>query len=149
LVGMFPMPVAGEPPPETTRLRVLVSTVLCEAPVHAADDLLRGEGFSDLQYVQHALGRGPYQRLASGEVDLATVTSMGGVLRVEAGDPVVMLAGYHAGCFEPFGDDRVHAIRDLKGKVAVVQQIGTTPHAPIARRATLLGLNPQEARRGA
>jgi NitT/TauT family transport system substrate-binding protein len=144
LVGMFPMPVAGEPPPETTRLRVLVSTVLCEAPVHAADDLLRGEGFSDLQYVQHALGRGPYQRLASGEVDLATVTSMGGVLRVEAGDPVVMLAGYHAGCFELFGNDRVHAIRDLKGKVAVVQQIGTTPHALIASMASYVGLDPQK-----
>jgi len=49
-------------------------------------------------------------------VDLATFTSVGGVKRVEAGDPVVILAGYHAGCFELFGNDRVHAIRDLKAR---------------------------------
>jgi NitT/TauT family transport system substrate-binding protein len=62
--------------------------------------------------VKHAVGPPLWERVASGEVDLATFTSVGGVKRIEAGDPVVILGGYHAGCFELFGNDRVHAIRD-------------------------------------
>jgi len=39
---------------------------------------------------------------------------------VDAGDPVVILAGGHIGCFELFGTDRVHTISDLKGKTVGV-----------------------------
>jgi hypothetical protein len=35
---------------------------------------------------------------------------------LDAGDPVVILAGSHIGCFELFGTDRVRSIRDLKGR---------------------------------
>jgi NitT/TauT family transport system substrate-binding protein len=45
------------------------------------------------------------------------------IIRVEAGDPIVILGGLHIGCFELFGTDRVRTIRDLKGKTVAVLEI--------------------------
>jgi NitT/TauT family transport system substrate-binding protein len=39
---------------------------------------------------------------------------------MDSGEPITLLAGVHAGCFELFGMDRVRAIRDLKGKTVAV-----------------------------
>src|SRR5262249_23598058 len=62
-----------EPPPETTRLRVHHSLSLCLAPQYVAEDLLRAEGFTDVQYVRPygATAAGVYQALESGEADIA------------------------------------------------------------------------------
>ena len=38
------------------------------------------------------------------------------IMGLEAGDPAIILAGGHVGCFELVGTDRVQSIRDLKGK---------------------------------
>ena len=41
------------------------------------------------------------------------------------GAPVVGLSGLHAGCIEVFANDRVPALRDLKGKkVAILRKGG-------------------------
>jgi hypothetical protein len=43
-----------------------------------------------------------------------------GIIQMDSGEPITLLAGVHAGCFELFGMDRVRAIRDLKGKTVAV-----------------------------
>ena len=48
LLGRASRPVAAEPPPETTRLRVHHSLSLCLAPQYVAEELLRGEGFTEM-----------------------------------------------------------------------------------------------------
>ena len=53
-LGVRPLPVAAEPPPETTRLRLLRAPSICWAPQYIADDLLRAEGFTDITYVEMA-----------------------------------------------------------------------------------------------
>jgi NitT/TauT family transport system substrate-binding protein len=143
LLGLRPRPVAAEPPPETTRLRMMQSPGLCEAPVQVAEELLRGEGFSDIQYVR-ASGTATYEKINAGEIDLGLHTALQGVRRIEAGDPVVLLAGVHVGCFDLMGHERVRAIRDLKGKVVVVPWLGGTPHMLIASMAAYVGLDPQQ-----
>ena len=50
------------------------------------------------------------------------------ILQIEAGDPVVMLAGAHVGCFELFGTDQIHAIRDLKGTTVAIPEVGAPGH---------------------
>jgi len=65
------------------------------------------------------------------------------ILRVEAGDPIVAVAGAHVGCFELFGTDRVHIIRDLKGKTVAVQELGSSQHAFLASMAAYVGLDPR------
>jgi NitT/TauT family transport system substrate-binding protein len=143
LLGLQPRPVVAEPPPETTRLRVLQATALCEAPVQVAEELLRGEGFSDVQHVW-APGTAGYEKIASGEIDLGLMSTSPVVRRIEAGDPLVLLAGIHVGCFELFGHERVRTIRDLKGKVVAVAYLGGTAHLLIASMAAYVGLDPQQ-----
>jgi len=55
LLGVTPEAIAAEPPPETTKLRLGLVPSICVAPQYVAEDLLRSEGFTDIQYV----GAGP------------------------------------------------------------------------------------------
>jgi NitT/TauT family transport system substrate-binding protein len=47
---------------------------------------------------------------------------------MDAGMPVVMLAGVHSGCYELIGNERVHAIRDIKGKTVAIYNFGLGDH---------------------
>ena len=62
------------------------------------------------------------------------------VIRLDAGDPIVILAGGHIGCFELFGTDRVRAVRDLKGKTVAVPDLRAGPITFIASMAAYVGL---------
>ena len=48
------------------------------------------------------------------------------------------------GCFELFATDRVHAIRDLKGKTVAVRHLGSPAHVFLASMAAYVGLDPQK-----
>src|SRR5262249_10895893 len=50
LLGWHPRPVAAEPPPETTKIRLFEAWPPCLAPTWVAQDLLYSEGFTDVQY---------------------------------------------------------------------------------------------------
>src|SRR5207245_2690859 len=69
LLGLSPGLAAAEPPPETTKLRLVQSPAICISPLYVAEDLLQSEGFSDVQYVRMA-GNLFTQILAAGEVDM-------------------------------------------------------------------------------
>jgi NitT/TauT family transport system substrate-binding protein len=141
LLGLKLEPVAAEPPPETTTIR-LVQTPgdLCMAPQYVAEQLLRDEGFTEVQYIKKDGGRGFEVALASGEADINMCFAPDAVIRLDAGDPIVILAGGHIGCFELFGSDRVRAVRDLKGKTVAVPELRTGPITFIASMAAYVGL---------
>jgi NitT/TauT family transport system substrate-binding protein len=109
-----------------------------------AEELLRGEGFTEVQYVKHDSVAYTETALASGEVDLNPVFSGPFLLRLEAGDPLVMLAGMHVGCLELVGTERVRAIRDLKGKTVAVNGLGGPDHVFLASIAAYIGLAPRK-----
>ena len=46
--------LAAEAPPETTTIRLASTTGICFAPLDVAEELLRAEGFTDVQYVKAA-----------------------------------------------------------------------------------------------
>jgi NitT/TauT family transport system substrate-binding protein len=141
LLGLKPDPVAAEPPPETTTLKLCQSPSLCWAPQYAAEELLRSEGFTDVQYVKGDV----VSALASGEADLSMGYAATTILQLDAGDPVVILAGGHVGCFELFGTERVRTIRDLKGKTVAVFALGrTTPYVFLASMLAYVGLDPRK-----
>jgi NitT/TauT family transport system substrate-binding protein len=52
LLGVHPMLAGAEPPPETTKLRLIRSTGMCWAPQYAAEELLRAEGFTDVSSIR-------------------------------------------------------------------------------------------------
>ena len=65
-LGIRARPVAAEPPPETTRIRLTKGIAgICSAPQWVAEELLRGEGFSDVQYVETSGPIESYKALAS------------------------------------------------------------------------------------
>ena len=68
--------------------------------------------------------RGVAQRLGAGEVDMAMNFIGPLLMRLDALDPIVMLAGGHVGCFELIGSERIRSIRDVKGKrVALADRV--------------------------
>jgi NitT/TauT family transport system substrate-binding protein len=132
----------AEPPPETTKIRVHHSLSLCQAPQYVAEDLLRGEGFTDVQYVPHG-PKGFYPTLGSGEADIAGDFAPELIIQLDRGTPIVVLGGIHVGCFELFGTERVRTIRDLKGKTVGVRGLDTPPHTFLSSMAAFVGLDPR------
>jgi NitT/TauT family transport system substrate-binding protein len=143
LLGIPPRPVAAEPPPETTRIRLARVPAICVAPEYVAEELLYGEGFTEVQYVKKENGLAKQMALAAGEIDLTTVFSGPFLLQLGAGDPLVMLAGVHVGCFELFATERVRGIRDLKGKTVAVEGLGAADHVFLASISAYVGLDPR------
>jgi NitT/TauT family transport system substrate-binding protein len=145
LLGLQPMPVAAEPPPETTKLMLGQVPAICIAPYYVAEALLQGEGFTDIQYLKKASGDEAYKALAAGELDFSPYQAGDAVLGLDAGNPFLLLAGLHVGCYELFGTDQVRTIRDLKGKtVAVPQQLGSNQYTVLATMAAYVGLAPHK-----
>ena len=80
---------------------------LCYAPQFVAEELLRGEGFSDIEYV---LEEPSAAVLGANKGDLSLGLGANFILHIDAGKPVVILAGGHIGCYELFGTSRIHSI---------------------------------------
>ena len=133
---------AAEPPPETTTIRLVHAPSICTAPQYIAEELLRLDGFTDVQYLPLGTRNGPYA-LADGRGDIAMWDTPGLIPHLDAGKPIVLLAGVHAGCYELFGQEEVRAIRDLKGKTVAIQYVGYGDHVLISSMLAYVGINPQ------
>jgi NitT/TauT family transport system substrate-binding protein len=97
LLGLARRPVAAEPPPETTRLRVHKTSGICVAPQYVAEELLQAERFSEVHYVEvdyiaadpAKIGSSMYQQLAAGALDIGMAFVPPFILQVDAGAPIV------------------------------------------------------------
>jgi NitT/TauT family transport system substrate-binding protein len=106
---------AAEPPPEVTTIRLAKLPVICFAPLHVCQELLRAEGFTDVRYVD--VKPVTYSRdLGRGEFDFAANVLIAHVGAIDAGAQSAILSGVHAGGYELFGHEGVRGIADLKGK---------------------------------
>jgi NitT/TauT family transport system substrate-binding protein len=145
LLGLPPVRVAAEPPPETTKVRLVFRFgTVCQAPWLLTEELLHDEGFREVQYVSTSTNIEQQQAVAAGAGDL-TQNFLGPTLRLlDAGEPMVFLAGVHVGCLELFGNDRVRTIRDLKGKTIAVPDLGGTLHVFLSSVAAYVGLDPRQ-----
>jgi len=144
LLGLRPDRAGAEPPPETTRLRLLRTSSVCWAPQYVAEELLKAEGFTDVSYVEIPAGTPVSLSLSRDEADLSMNFIGPNLLRVDQGDPVVFLAGVHVGCFEVFAGPRVRRISDLKGKTVQVTRLGGSEHVFLASIAAHVGLDPRK-----
>jgi NitT/TauT family transport system substrate-binding protein len=136
-------PAAAEPGPETTRLRLSQIAGICVAPQYVAQELLRAEGFTDVRYV-NIPETNPYPAFVSGEVDISMAFVAPFLVQLDAGLPIVLLAGIHVGCFEVFGTRGIRAIRDLKGKTVAVPSLNSAHHVFLSSMAAYVGLDPRK-----
>jgi NitT/TauT family transport system substrate-binding protein len=135
--------LAAEAPPETTRIRLVSIPGVCVAPQYVSEELLRVEGFTDVQYVKLKLDE-LYKAFASGNVDISMAYVPPFIIQIEAGEPILLLGGVHAGCYELFGSDRVRAVRDLKGKTVAIPALGSPHHVFLASMAAHVGVDPRK-----
>jgi NitT/TauT family transport system substrate-binding protein len=134
---------AAGPAPETTRIRFGYDPVICVAPMFLAEELLRAEGFTDIEYVPRRADETFPEMLLADTTDLGTVNTPSLMLAVDAGLPIVMIAGLHTGCFELFAHENVRAIRDLKGKRVAISGPGSGEHVYIASMLAYVGMDPR------
>ena len=132
---------AQEAPPETTTIRLGKIPGVCIAPQYVAEELLRGEGFSDVQYVE--LSVNVYGGFTAGTIDLSMAFIAPYIIQLDADLPLVLLGGVHVGCFELFGTERIKAVRDLKGKTVAVPELGSAHHVFVAAMASYVGIDPK------
>ena len=144
LLGLRSAAFAAEPPPEIKKIRLIQIPGICLAPMYVAEELLRSEGFTDVQYVKKPSTAFIPTTLAAGETDIVMGFAPSYIMQLDAGDPVVVLAGVHAGCYELFGTDRVRAVRDLKGKRVAVPELGSTHHLFLSMIVAYVGLDPRK-----
>jgi NitT/TauT family transport system substrate-binding protein len=128
---------------ESPQLRVVQTPSMCQSPQYVAQDLLRREGFTDLQYIKKPGPKWNGLAVASGEADITMHFAGPLILQIESGDPIVVLAGAHVGCFELFANDSVQAIRDLKGKTVAIPELGSPGHVFLASMLAQVGLDPR------
>ena len=100
LLGVHPRSVAGEPPPETTTLRLARTTSICHAPQYGVEALFEAEGFTEVQLVGDAATTD--RTLVSGEAQMGMLFLGPFLLHLDAGAPLVILSGGHVGCQELF-----------------------------------------------
>jgi len=143
-IGYTPKLLAAEAQPETTRIRILRSPAICFAPLYVAEELLRAEGFTDVQYVKGDGGTNDEKMIASGQADFMAGFAGRHILAMDGGHPVVSLAGMHIGCYELFATKQIRSIRDLKGKQVAVTQLTSGRHILLAVMALNVGLDPHK-----
>ena len=146
LAGIAYKSANAEPPPETTRIRLGKVPSICIAPQFVAEDLLRMEGFSDIQYVAWGGGVGGLsgaRELGAGQLDITMNFAAPLVVGLDRGASISVLAGIHTGCFELFATQKIRTITDLKGKRVNVLALDSAQHIFLASIATSVGLDPQ------
>lgn len=145
LLGLGARPAAAEPPPEIRSIRLIFDPevpVLCYAPQYLVEDFLHLEGFTDVSYVGYGDAISDYQVIGPGKADISAGLGSDHIVGIDAGAPIVVLGGLHAGCVEVFANDRVHSIRDLGGKRVAMYGLGGPEHVFLSSVIAYIGLDP-------
>jgi NitT/TauT family transport system substrate-binding protein len=145
--GLVRMPPAwaAEGALETTTIRIFGNRpALCVAPQYVAEELLHGEGFTDVRYVglTATTGAPAAEAVGSGDADFTVSFAAPLAIAIDHGAALTLLSGVHIGCFELFGNEGVRGIADLKGKSVGVQGLGSSQHVYAAAMAAYVGLDP-------
>jgi NitT/TauT family transport system substrate-binding protein len=143
LIGLKPEISAAEPPPETTTIRFQKIQSPCWVPQLVAEPLLREEGFTDIQYIEHKkVGQGEEDILA-GRVDFTADFTAQSLMKFDPGSPIDFISGLHVGCYSLVGSDRIKSVLDLKGKKVWAKKIGLAlPNVFFKALVAYVGLDP-------
>jgi NitT/TauT family transport system substrate-binding protein len=140
----LPRIAAAEPPPEITKIRLVKVPAICLAPEYLAEELLRLEGFTDVEYVEMDVNLAG-DMLVANRADITVESPPTLLPSLDAGKPLVALAGIHGGCYELFGNETIRAVRDMRGKRVAVEKIGASPdYFWITSLLAYVGMDPRE-----
>lgn len=137
----FPTLAKVEAPPEVSKIRIAEALVACQAPLHVAEDLLKAEGFGDLEFIPGSSDTGP-NLVARGVADFTQWAVGANFLLLDRSDNLLILAGIHAGCQQLFAHKHIKAIRDLKGKRIAISAKNNDDHVFLSSILAYVGMNP-------
>jgi NitT/TauT family transport system substrate-binding protein len=133
--------LAAEPPPETKTIRLVHAPAICLAPQYIAEEFLRLEGFTEVEYEKDWRGY-PAKAITENRADFTQDTSPTLLPAVDRGEPIVALSGVHAGCYELFAHEHIQAIRDLRGKSVSIPSRGSPDQMLLMSMLAYVGINP-------
>ena len=123
------------PPPETTTIRI-VNPPACEPGIWLAKNFLADEGFTDVVFVTTPFTSTDW--IARGLAEIALAHPEFAVATLDAGLPLLLLAGVHAGCLELWARQGIDSVADLRGRRIAVR-VKDISDQFFAFFATLLG----------
>jgi NitT/TauT family transport system substrate-binding protein len=130
---------AAEGSLETTTVRIQKPGGLCGSSLYIAEELLRAEGFTDIRYADapdaSAIGT------VHGEVDFSPAYASQCVRTIDAGEPLMLLAGVMVGCFELFAKEGIASVAELKGKSVGVGAVGSLSQELLTLITAQVGLD--------
>src|SRR5712691_10634623 len=86
LLRLRVQPAHAEPPPETTKIRLSQIAGICVAPQYVAEELLKSEGFTDIEYVSFITN--PYPAFVAGTIDLTMAFVAPFIVQADADVPI-------------------------------------------------------------
>ena len=133
--------LAAEGPLETSSVRITRNQGICYAPQYVAEELLAGEGFSDIRFVDTPPPEIP-TAIARSKVDFGMAYAPQFAMDIAAGTAVMVIGGVMVGCVELFAREGIRSVTDLKGKRVGVQATGSLPNILVVLMAAHVGLDP-------
>src|SRR5262249_31901196 len=85
------------------------------APQYVCAAVVRADGFTDVRYVNTTV-QTQEKELGRGELDFQSSLSLSHAIAIDAGVPITVVTGVHAGCYELFAHGSIRGIADLKEK---------------------------------
>ena len=140
--GALPLQ-AAEGPPEITTVRFVKIPGDCLAPQYLSEELLRGEGFTDIRYVEKP-GNALPESIARGEADFGFDFAADSVAMIDRGVAITVVSGVHVGCIELLAKQSIRSVSDLKGKRVGIPGFGNSSHVHITLMAAEVGLDPSK-----
>ena len=131
----------AEPRPEIRKIRLVKLPAICIAPEYLAEELLRLEGFTEIEYVEIDRAAAPDMLIAD-RADIAVDAPPQVLPGLDAGRQLVILSGLHGGCYELFAKKSLQAVRDLKGKRIAVSSIPGIEYYYISTILAYVGIDP-------
>jgi len=132
--------LAAEAALETSTVRFVKNPAICVAPQYYSQELLRAEGFTEISYVEAANADAVVEAIARGGADFTLAFGVNHIQWIDAGAPIVVLAGVHVGCYELFAAEGIRSITELKGRSVGLQKASP---ALLSLMAAHVGLDPK------
>jgi len=135
----LPQMASAEPPPEIRRVRIADTPALCFAPQYVAEQLLKFEGFSEVEYVKVK------NDIPTTLAESADFSMFGGpsiIPAIDKGYPISVIGALHEGCWELFAHAPIRSLQDLVGKRIAIRSSGGVEQIWLSSMLAWVGVDP-------
>ncbi|UCD67706.1 MAG: ABC transporter substrate-binding protein [Betaproteobacteria bacterium] len=138
LFGM-PQSASADPPPEITRVTIADTPALCFAPQFVAEELLKFEGFSEVEYVK-VVDDIPTTLAKSADISMFGGPSI--IPAIDKGYPISVIGALHEGCWELFAHEPIRSLQDLVGRRIAIRSLGGVEQIWLSSMLAWVGVDP-------